>query len=135
MGTPPADGRCYPGITSDLEFFASYIKSLGVECPLAKTGVKFVHHKAMEYDIGLYFEANGHGTVVFKDHVIKRLTEEKDKHTEEPKKTAAARLVAATQLINQAVGDAISDAPGQLSAIIASGDPETVEDGAVVEIQ
>lgn len=63
-----------------------------------------------EYDIGLYFEANGHGTVTFKDHVIKRLEEEEAKATEEPKKEAATKLVAATQLINQAVGDAISDA-------------------------
>jgi len=37
---------------------------------MAKTGVKFVHPKAMDYDIGVYFEANGHGTVVFKDHVM-----------------------------------------------------------------
>lgn len=34
-----------------------------VEC--AETGVKHLHHKAMEFDIGVYFEANGHGTVVF----------------------------------------------------------------------
>lgn len=88
----------------------NYIRGLGVDVPIAKTGVKFVHHKAMEYDIGLYFEANGHGTVTFKDHVIKRLEEEEAKATEEPKKEAATKLVAATQLINQAVGDAISDA-------------------------
>lgn len=31
------------------------------------TGVKHLHHKAVEYDIGVYFEANGHGTVVFSD--------------------------------------------------------------------
>ena len=29
------------------------------------TGVKHLHHKALEYDIGVYFEANGHGTVIF----------------------------------------------------------------------
>ncbi|XP_040284635.1 phosphoacetylglucosamine mutase isoform X3 [Bufo bufo] len=29
----------------------------------AKTGVKHLHHKAQEFDIGVYFEANGHGTV------------------------------------------------------------------------
>jgi len=29
------------------------------------TGVKFLHHKAQEFDIGVYFEANGHGTVVY----------------------------------------------------------------------
>lgn len=29
--------------------------------------MKHLHHKAIEYDIGIYFEANGHGTVVFSD--------------------------------------------------------------------
>lgn len=27
------------------------------------TGVKHLHHKALDFDIGIYFEANGHGTV------------------------------------------------------------------------
>ena len=31
----------------------------------AATGVKHLHKKALEYDIGVYFEANGHGTVIF----------------------------------------------------------------------
>lgn len=30
----------------------------------AKTGVKHLHHMAQEFDIGVYFEANGHGTVI-----------------------------------------------------------------------
>ena len=29
------------------------------------TGVKHLHHRALDFDIGVYFEANGHGTVVF----------------------------------------------------------------------
>lgn len=29
------------------------------------TGVKHLHHRADEFDIGCYFEANGHGTVLF----------------------------------------------------------------------
>ena len=29
------------------------------------TGVKHLHHKALDFDIGVYFEANGHGTVIF----------------------------------------------------------------------
>ena len=29
------------------------------------TGVKHLHHRAVDFDIGVYFEANGHGTVVF----------------------------------------------------------------------
>ena len=28
-----------------------------------KTGVKHLHRKAQEFDVGVYFEANGHGTV------------------------------------------------------------------------
>ena len=90
-----------------------YIRGQGIEVPLAKTGVKFVHHKAMEYDIGLYFEANGHGTVVFKDHVIAKLKDEAEKYEAEkeptPEKLASQRLLASTKLINQAVGDAMSD--------------------------
>jgi phosphomannomutase len=31
------------------------------------TGVKHLHHKVVEYDIGIYFEANGHGTVIVSD--------------------------------------------------------------------
>lgn len=37
------------------------------------TGVKFLHHKALSYDIGVYFEANGHGTVVFSTNAKTKL--------------------------------------------------------------
>ena len=37
------------------------LQKIPVAC--AKTGVKHLHHKALEFDIGVYFEANGHGTV------------------------------------------------------------------------
>lgn len=37
-----------------------YLKRvLGVQVALAKTGVKYLHHRALEADIGVYFEANG----------------------------------------------------------------------------
>lgn len=39
------------------------------------TGVKYLHHKAMEYDIGVYFEANGHGTIVFSETARESITE------------------------------------------------------------
>ncbi len=53
---------------------SAYIRdNLKLPVPLAKTGVKFVHHKAMEYDIGVYFEANGHGTVLFHESLLARL--------------------------------------------------------------
>lgn len=31
--------------------------------------MKHLHHKANDYDVGIYFEANGHGTVLFKDNI------------------------------------------------------------------
>jgi phosphoacetylglucosamine mutase len=37
------------------------------------TGVKYLHEKALEYDIGLYFEANGHGTILFSREFLSRL--------------------------------------------------------------
>jgi len=37
------------------------------------SGVKHLHHKAVEYDSGIYFEANRHGTVIFSDLASKRI--------------------------------------------------------------
>jgi hypothetical protein len=33
--------------------------------PATHPGVKFLHHEAKHFDIGIYFESNGHGTVLF----------------------------------------------------------------------
>ena len=38
---------------------------LKVPVSCVATGVKHLHHEAEKYDIGVYFEANGHGTVLF----------------------------------------------------------------------
>jgi hypothetical protein len=35
--------------------------------------VKYLHHEAKVFDIGIYFEANGHGTVLFKPSLLQRL--------------------------------------------------------------
>ena len=42
-----------------------FLKSQSVRILYAKTGVKYVHEKAHSFDVGVYFEANGHGTVLF----------------------------------------------------------------------
>lgn len=47
-----------------------YLKQLGLEVMLTPTGVKYLHEKAAEYDIGIYFEANGHGTILFSEHFL-----------------------------------------------------------------
>ncbi|CAL1695672.1 unnamed protein product [Somion occarium] len=78
---------------------------LPVRC--VPTGVKHLHHAAEKYDVGVYFEANGHGTVLFSpetDEIFR---------THQPstpaQSTALNHLLNLTQLINQTVGDALSD--------------------------
>ncbi|XP_065882367.1 phosphoacetylglucosamine mutase-like isoform X2 [Dysidea avara] len=74
------------------------------------TGVKHLHHKAKEFDIGVYFEANGHGTVLFSEKAVKEFHRiSSDESCSMEKKQAASQLCRLTQLINQAVGDALSD--------------------------
>lgn len=71
------------------------------------TGVKHLHHEAEKYDVGVYFEANGHGTVIFSPDAEQRLfsyTASNDGEAE-----ALHVLQQFTKLINQTVGDAIAD--------------------------
>jgi len=77
----------------------SYITNeLGVPVAFTPTGVKHLHHRAVQFPIGVYFEANGHGTVVF-DEKTQQLIRTK----------GGAKLNALMDVINQTVGDAISD--------------------------
>lgn len=74
----------------------------------AKTGVKHCHAKAVKMDVGIYFEANGHGTVVFSDKFRKAVAQ----CARSPDKSVAHSgklLIAFRDLVNEAVGDAISD--------------------------
>lgn len=95
--TAYANGASTSYITQDLK--------LPVVC--TPTGVKYLHHAATKFDVGVYFEANGHGTVVFSDLALKRIGKY------EPQSPAQASaldtLRALTNLINQTVGDALSD--------------------------
>ncbi|AEO53921.1 N-acetylglucosamine-phosphate mutase-like protein [Thermothelomyces thermophilus ATCC 42464] len=71
------------------------------------TGVKHLHHVAQGFDIGVYFEANGHGTVLFSPDALNAF---KKKEPQSPaQKDALDTLAALGDLINQTVGDAISD--------------------------
>ena len=49
--------------------------NLGIEVAVTPTGVKYLHEEAVKFDIGIYFEANGHGTVLFSDSLLQRLTQ------------------------------------------------------------
>lgn len=82
-------------------------KLLQLPVVFTPTGVKHLHHAACQYDIGVYFEANGHGTVVFSQEALCLFH---DKKPQSPaQKDALETLAAIGDLINQTVGDAISD--------------------------
>lgn len=81
------------------------LQRLPVKC--VPTGVKHLHHAAEHYAVGVYFEANGHGTVLFSPTAVKCL---KEHETNTPaQKTAVEYLLGLAELINQTVGDALSD--------------------------
>jgi phosphoacetylglucosamine mutase len=85
-----------------------------IEVACVSTGVKYLHHRASEFDIGIYFEANGHGTVLFHDSAIEKLRKlkgewEKDGNVPKNKKEALERLLNLPDLVNQAIGDSLSD--------------------------
>ena len=78
----------------------------------AKTGVKYVHHAAVEhFDVGVYFEANGHGTVLFGPKFYQCMAQAdvilRGKRCRGS--IALQRLSVLPALVNQAVGDALSD--------------------------
>ena len=71
------------------------------------TGVKHLHHAATQFDVGVYFEANGHGTVVFSNNALEKFVHHEPQSPAQ--KTALESLHALSELINQTVGDALSD--------------------------
>lgn len=74
--------------------FTSYIKNVfpfvHVQC--AETGVKYLHRTAKQYDIGLYFESNGHGSVHFSKKCLNMKT-----------------IQIMSNLLSQYTGDALGD--------------------------
>jgi len=93
--TAYSNGASTKYIQKNLEMF-----SQGVRCTY--TGVKHLHKVAKEFDIGVYFEANGHGTVLFHKYNTNKSF---DNDTIDWLK----------QLVSQNTGDAI----GNILAIIA----------------
>lgn len=88
-----------------------YLKeTLNIPIACTLTGVKHLHHKAQDFDIGIYFEANGHGTILFSDRASETFKmASEDERLSDATRGAAAQLLALMQLINQAVGDSIAD--------------------------
>eukprot|EP00568_Trieres_chinensis_P000174 CAMPEP_0183305548 /NCGR_PEP_ID=MMETSP0160_2-20130417/10246_1 /TAXON_ID=2839 ORGANISM="Odontella Sinensis, Strain Grunow 1884" /NCGR_SAMPLE_ID=MMETSP0160_2 /ASSEMBLY_ACC=CAM_ASM_000250 /LENGTH=630 /DNA_ID=CAMNT_0025468759 /DNA_START=44 /DNA_END=1936 /DNA_ORIENTATION=- len=94
----------------------SYLRDVvKTDVAVAKTGVKFVHAAAHDnFDIGVYFEANGHGTILFGKIFYDMISDAESKLRgaaggEDRGNVAWRRLRALPGLVNQAVGDALSD--------------------------
>lgn len=92
-----------------------YLKNtVKTKVAIAKTGVKYVHAAAhSQFDIGIYFEANGHGTILFGSNFYQILgkAEQHLLYASKDNRSTIAwqRLRVLPRLINQAVGDALSD--------------------------
>ncbi|PVV03080.1 hypothetical protein BB560_002445 [Smittium megazygosporum] len=84
-----------------------YIKNtLKVPVSITNTGVKHLHHAALGYDIGIYFEANGHGSILFSKKAVETI---KNTEPQSPaQKLALEKLLSFHDVINEAIGDAMS---------------------------
>lgn len=72
----------------------NYIEQkLGMKTFCVATGTLNLHHKASECDIGIYFEANGHGTILFSTKMVSILNNLKSE--------GAKELLLFIDLINQ----------------------------------
>ncbi|KAG5347948.1 AGM1 mutase, partial [Acromyrmex charruanus] len=88
--------------------YISNVLKVPVAC--VPTGVKHLHKKALEFDIGVYFEANGHGTVIFKDTAKEAIKNHaKNEILSTTQRVASSKLRDVIDLINETVGDALSD--------------------------
>ncbi|XP_055609008.1 phosphoacetylglucosamine mutase [Uranotaenia lowii] len=86
------------------------VNQLKVPVACVPTGVKHLHHKALDYDIGVYFEANGHGTIIYSTSVKDKIAAaSKDESLTQEQRGAADILLQTIDLTNETVGDAISD--------------------------
>eukprot|EP00993_Chasmostoma_nieuportense_P000057 NODE_1052_length_1686_cov_24.311097_g988_i0.p1 GENE.NODE_1052_length_1686_cov_24.311097_g988_i0~~NODE_1052_length_1686_cov_24.311097_g988_i0.p1 ORF type:complete len:532 (-),score=135.64 NODE_1052_length_1686_cov_24.311097_g988_i0:89-1663(-) len=83
------------------------LRGMGLQVEIVPTGVKHLHPRAKRFDIGVYFEANGHGTALFSHQFTSALAAYKPTSPEQA--TALARLQACQQLLHPTVGDAIAD--------------------------
>ncbi len=83
---------------------SKFLQSRGVKLHCVPTGVKHLHHKALEADVGVYFEANGHGSVLVKDAALRDIQTAADSGGQ-----GAARAIAFLGIINKYAGDAFAD--------------------------
>lgn len=84
--------------------------TLKLKTYLAATGVKNIHPVAQAHDIGVYFEANGHGTMLFNLEKITAALRSRVSNTFELEcETILEQVRQMSLLVSQVCGDAIGD--------------------------
>ncbi len=78
-----------------------YLKNNGFLVEFAQTGVKNFVAQAKKYDIGIYFEPNGHGSVMFSKKFLKELETNDCSDTQ--------HIKTLTELFDPSVGDALAN--------------------------
>lgn len=85
----------------------------GLEVVIAKTGVKHLERAVRPFDIGIYWEPNGHGTILFSDKAVSTLQEKydhlKDDESQKERQLSLKALLAVQKIANQAIGDGVAD--------------------------
>uniref|UniRef100_A0A0N4U557 Phosphoacetylglucosamine mutase n=1 Tax=Dracunculus medinensis TaxID=318479 RepID=A0A0N4U557_DRAME len=77
-------------------------EELGLPVSIVPTGVKYLHKEAHKFDVGIYFEANGHGTVLFSERFLSEI------HSNTSNQSVC-NLKYFVKIINSVVGDAMAD--------------------------
>lgn len=91
-----------------------FIQTLNsVEVVIAKTGVKHLEKAIHPFDVGVYWEPNGHGTILFSKKATQTFQAALALLSEDKSQASTIRsleaLIAVTKLANQAVGDGVAD--------------------------
>uniref|UniRef100_UPI003AAE33F0 phosphoacetylglucosamine mutase isoform X2 n=1 Tax=Centroberyx gerrardi TaxID=166262 RepID=UPI003AAE33F0 len=101
-----------------------------------KTGVKHLHHAAQEFDIGVYFEANGHGTVLFSKTAEQKIQQlAKDPNSNDERKRSALLLQNTVNLINQVSDRRVIDTTDAERRVVSPAGLQEAIDSLVKEFR
>lgn len=91
---------------SSKEYLSKVLNVENIIC--TPTGVKHLHASAKKYEIAIYFESNGHGTLLIQSSAIQKLNDETGNKNESVL-NAVKQLLLIARIANQAIGDAFAD--------------------------
>lgn len=86
-----------------------YIKSLGFETIMAKTGIKYVDKAARNFNFGIYFESNGHGDICFDIQFVREWYKRFETVENQEFKDALFMLYNYLCIVNDTDGDALAN--------------------------